>query len=162
MKTIYSAYYNFKLQSSTQKAHARLFFEAEEKNDVVKYIGAIGDKMKKNQGSTNPVIEFNIGPIEPVGSYTKAKLAPEKIISLIKPSEIQKIPAAKTVAQNPPPKKDTANSQPVKPVVKQVPPTPKKIGEPDWKLIDNLPHNREIDGYSDFTDEENKLVENLK
>lgn len=160
MKTIYSAYYNFKLQSSTRKAHARLFFEAEQKNDIVKYIGAIGDELKKKQGSTNPVIEFNIGPIEPVGSYTKAKLTPEKIISLIQPKEPEKKqvvnsenkPAAKTVAQNPSPKKNTANTQPVKPSVKtekpvaqQVPPAPKKTGEPDWDAINNLPHNKEFD-----------------
>jgi hypothetical protein len=49
-----------------------------------------------------------------------------------------------------------------KPVEKQGKPAPKKTGEPDWKLIDNLPHNREVDDYATFSREEKKLIENLK
>jgi hypothetical protein len=49
-----------------------------------------------------------------------------------------------------------------KPVEKQGKPAPKKTGETDWDMINNLPHNKEVDDYATFSREEKKLIENLK
>jgi hypothetical protein len=127
------------------------------------------DEIKKVPSNRLLTLEnFNQwGKIEKSGSRTPDKPAEKKgtIIPWLKNIPVVKSvtttlgkAASKPVTQIPWLKKKST----AKPVEKQSPPALKTTGDPDWDLINKLPHNQEIDNYSNFSVEEKKLIKNLK